>query len=244
MTVADTDVENVFLEKNTFKKAIALSQTADREVEIKTRDALPNYPVPYLRPTKENAAIAFDLCPNGVPGGNGPANRGYAWLDVCNADLENFTGLNCIGLGAGPSEVTLGCYSYGDASPIPMALRMTGVLVAKIETNKTFSFHKPAAVSSLGYRNKTTKQIVSGELDVTGESFVSLDDGESSVSSIISDTNNQGLYHRVLIVVASGPVTFVHSTKLRLKNGVNRIVNRNEAVEFVMLSPTVAQIIS
>ena len=53
---------------------------------LSQRTAITSEPVPTLRPTTANTAIALDIMPNGSPGGTG-----IAWHDICDADVLNNT---------------------------------------------------------------------------------------------------------------------------------------------------------
>lgn len=101
----------------------AVTGTAARGWSVRTRSTVTTFPVPAFRPTQVNTVLAIDLMPNGTPSES--SGNGYAWLDVCNADIRDADDPVWGGRVAATSVgAVFGSFSYNGASAKPIAFQI------------------------------------------------------------------------------------------------------------------------
>ena len=87
------------------------------------RSSISTYPVPFLRPTTTDTAIAHDIMPNGSP--SEVSNHGYAWQDICGSDFGD-SGVDgyAARVGARSVAVEFGSRRFGSGTVKPLWLTM------------------------------------------------------------------------------------------------------------------------
>ncbi|MGO4763806.1 tail fiber domain-containing protein [Cupriavidus sp. 2KB_3] len=111
----------------TFTGAFGQNEASARAWDVGTRSVVTTYPVPTIRPTTTNTTLALDLMPNGTPSES--AGNGYAWFDVCNADVKDNN--NAV-YGARVAATSTGAFytsfSYNGAAAKPVAFGISNVI--------------------------------------------------------------------------------------------------------------------
>lgn len=101
-------------------------------VSLAVRTALTTFPVPAFRPETANTPVALDVMPNGAPAEFG--NNGYAWADICDADIQVGTApVTCARIGARSDRIEIGARSFDGGTPKMVALSQggTGYLIVQ-----------------------------------------------------------------------------------------------------------------
>ncbi len=99
---------------------------------LSQRTAITSEPVPTLRPTTANTAIALDIMPNGSPGGTG-----IAWHDICDADVLNNTStpVNFLHLAANSTTLEVGSASLYGGTGKPLIFTYGGAEKFRLNAN-------------------------------------------------------------------------------------------------------------
>jgi Major tropism determinant N-terminal domain len=99
---------------------------------LSQRTAITSEPVPTLRPTTANTAIALDIMPNGSPGG-----AGIAWHDICDADVLNNTStpVNFLHLAANSTTLEVGSASLYGGTGKPLIFTYGGTEKFRLNAN-------------------------------------------------------------------------------------------------------------
>ena len=90
--------------------------TGVMQCNLSQRAAVTAFPVPTFRPLTSNSVLALDLMPNGSP--TESTNNGFAWLDVCDADVyaSNSPELNSARVGITSYGADFGSRAFNGAS--------------------------------------------------------------------------------------------------------------------------------
>lgn len=110
---------------------------ANSQYELARRDSLNSYPVPLIRPVQTNKVIALDVMPNGSP--SEIAGNGFAWIDVCDADIKTggSTPVKCARVGVRSDVVEFGSKNFdGAASPLPISFTMGALEAIRIGVDR------------------------------------------------------------------------------------------------------------
>lgn len=113
---------------------LTITESEARGMTLNTRSAVTTFPVPCLRPTKVNTVLAFDLMPNGTPSEN--AGNGYAWFDVCDADIrDSNAAVGCARVAMQSTGPYFGGQVYNGAAAKPVNFGINGASVFQIDTS-------------------------------------------------------------------------------------------------------------
>lgn len=113
---------------------------AAQNFKMNVRVALPNFPVPCLRPTTANKVSVFDVCPNGAP--VEITGEGLAWIDVVDTDVESGDPDACSArVGITSTAVQFGSRSFNAAADKPIEFVMgtnAGEVVGRVLANRAW----------------------------------------------------------------------------------------------------------
>ncbi len=124
---------------------LGVNQGADQAFTISARTGISFAAVPTFRPTKTDHPAALDVIPNGAPVEN--AGNGFAWLDVCDADILSATPpVRCARAGATSSFMEFGSRAFHGGTLLPLALTMDGASAVTVETDSDVSIAETLVV--------------------------------------------------------------------------------------------------
>jgi hypothetical protein len=117
--------------------------TGVMQCNLSQRAAVTTLPVPTLRPLTSDSVLAFDLMPNGSPAES--TNNGFAWLDVCGADVyaSNVPELNSARVGITSYGADFGSRAFNGASLEPINftfLQQGGSLTKAMVITPTYGY--------------------------------------------------------------------------------------------------------
>ena len=128
--------------------------TGVMQCNLSQRAAVTAFPVPTFRPLTSNSVLALDLMPNGSP--TESINNGFAWLDVCDADVyaSNSPELNSARVGITSYGADFGSRAFNGASLLNINftfLQQGGSLLNAMTITPTYGFVGIATTSPDSY---------------------------------------------------------------------------------------------
>jgi hypothetical protein len=176
--------------------------TAAEEWRLTGRTGV-SIPVPYLTPTTNNKAIAFDLFPKGAPSDFG-ATTGVAWMDICSTDIAaDGTNYECLRVGKLSGGIGhVGTAKGGTGTVRDLALQMNGGNIAM--------FSSTVGYGGLGTANFKYVTMYSGaDLPIYEFASARADANNTTIGDFefVNDTNSSGHKRVAAMTVATEGTT-------------------------------------